>query len=278
MRNLLLLFIKYGGFVTFIILECICFYLIVNYNQTQKEIFINSTNLFAAKLNDQAQSIKKFTELKETSDSLRLENSQLLERIINLPGVQLTPASLPERIDSSGDQYRLIPSDICNKTLYLNNNYFTLCKGLKDGIKKDMGVISIKGVVGKVSAVSDHYAKVTTVLNNQSSISAMIKRKSFFGSLVWDNNGLNTFSLQGIPKYAQIEIGDTVITSGYSTIFPKGIIIGTISEFNTTEAYSYSIEVKTNTDLAALHTVYAIKNIMKEEQLSLENDINSSSE
>lgn len=270
MRNLLLLFIKYGGFVTFLVFELICFYLIVNYNQTQKDIFLNSSNLLAGGINEKALGIKKFSSLQETNDSLRLENSQLLEKIINLPGVELTPASLPKRIDSSGNQYRLIPSDICNKTLHLSNNYFTLCKGKKEGFKKDMGVISLKGVVGKVSAVSDHYAKVTTVLNSQSSISAMIKSKSFFGSLVWKNESLNSFSLEGIPKYANIEVGDTIITSGYSTIFPKGIIIGTISSFKTTEAYSYSIKVKTKTDLASLHTVYVIENLKREEQSLLE--------
>jgi rod shape-determining protein MreC len=274
MRGLLFLLVKYGGVVLFVLFECIAFYLVVNHNTHQRSIYVNSTNVFFGYLNEKATNIENFSRLQEVNDSLHLENAKLIEKIINIPGIQLTPVDIDIVQDQDTTQYKLLPSRICGKNVYLRNNYFTLCKGSADGIRKDMGVISSNGVVGKVSKVSEHYSLVITLLNVQSGISAMVLNNAYSGTLIWDVSDTKMMTLTGIPKHAKLSIGDTISTSGYSTVFPKGIMIGRIQNFELPDGdNNYRINVSLNTDIQNEEIVYIIDNQREEEQLILEQEI-----
>ncbi|MBL0098934.1 MAG: hypothetical protein IPP49_01870 [Saprospiraceae bacterium] len=138
MYNVIQLFVKYGGHILFVILEIICFSLIINYNKAQKDIFLNSSNVLAAKVAEQESKILHFTTLSLQNDSLMRENSTLIE---NLIAIEYSSEIIPGA-DSLYTRYSLIPASICNSTVHLRNNHFTLCKGSREGIKPEMGVIS----------------------------------------------------------------------------------------------------------------------------------------
>ena len=193
MYNVIQLFVKYGAHILFVVLEIICFYLIINYNLVQKEIFLNSSNVYAAKISEQQSKIAQFANLRRQNDSLMHENSTLIENLIN---IEYSSDRIPEA-DSLYTQYSLIPTTICNSTVHLRNNHFTLCKGSREGIRKDMGVISSHhGIIGIVRNVSDNFSHVMSLLNSQTQISCAIKNKKGHGSLVWKSmEGSSTTTL-----------------------------------------------------------------------------------
>ena len=267
MQNFIALIVKYGIHILFISLEIICFYLIISNNASQKSIWQNSTSLFADYLERRVDKVNNYIHLEEANDSLIAENASLLQRLIK--------ADLIEELaeDSLSNQYELIPSYVCNNTIHLRNNYLTLCKGENDGIEMDMGVISSTGIIGIVKEVNPHYARVISILHSQSKISCALKKSGAFGSLIWSGYLSQEMNLTSIPKHIDLRRGDTVVTSGYSTIFPKNIPVGTVSDFSVDRGSSnYNIEVKLLNDPIKTKTVYAIKNNLKEFQRAIEID------
>ncbi len=275
MRGLLYILIKYGGFVLFVVFECIAFYLIIKFNTHQSDIYLNSTNKLSGYINEQAQRIDDFRSLNEQNDLIQKENAELIEKIINLPGVQLTPIALSQ--DSAyqdSSQYKLTPVKICNKISRLRNNYFTLCSGSADGLKKGQGVVSKHGIVGRIKDVSEHYALVISLLNTQSGVSALVRNKNYIGTLEWTSNDPFIMTLYGVPKHADITLGDSVITSGYSTIFPPGLFIGTVDNFKLPAGdNNYEIDVRVKKDVMSEEFLYVITNKKAKEQLLLEEQI-----
>lgn len=270
MKNVIYLLVKFGIHFLFIGLEVICFYLIIKYNQTQKEIFINSTNVFATKINTRADRLEEYLRLEEVNDSLQIQNATLIKKFINSNLINL---STEDSIEIEGQQYQLIPSKICNSTFHLKNNFITLCNGRLSGVHKDMGVISPNGIVGQVTQVSDNYAKVMSILHSQSRISATIKRTNAYGNLRWDGESPLKMSLEAIPTHIDVLPGDTVITSGFSTIFPKGIQIGVIEKASKRNS-DYEITVRLFNDPSKWDVMYVVQNLLAEEQKILESSDN----
>ncbi|MBK8669514.1 MAG: rod shape-determining protein MreC [Saprospiraceae bacterium] len=273
MYNVIQLFVKYGGHILFVILEIICFSLIINYNKAQKDIFLNSSNVLAAKVAEQESKILHFTTLSLQNDSLMRENSTLIE---NLIAIEYSSEIIPGA-DSLYTRYSLIPASICNSTVHLRNNHFTLCKGSREGIKPEMGVISShKGLVGIVRNVSDNFAHVMSILHSQTRISCAIKSRQGHGSLVWRDMDPLRMTLEAIPKHEKIAIGDTVITSGYSTLFPRGIQVGKIEKFSVKPGNnSYDITVRLFNDLTNIKYAYVIQNRFGDEQTKLEKEVDN---
>jgi rod shape-determining protein MreC len=172
---------------------------------------------------------------------------------------RLIPAEKP--LDSCIlESYNLIPAQIINNSINQRNNHFTLDKGREHGIRTGMGVITRQGIAGIVDEVGDQYCTAISILHSAVQISAAIKRNGFFGSLVWKDMDPGHMILEAIPRQADILVGDTVITSGYSYKFPKGIFIGTVERFWTEGGSNYyTIEVKLHEDLARMDRVYAVE-------------------
>ncbi len=272
MKNILLIFIKYGTHLLFIVFQIVCFTLIINSNKVHGDIYDNTKSIYFENFNDRVDQLSDYLKLDEQNDSLVKENAKLMDIIINHPST-----SIKDTISDSLllQQYAFIPAEICNKTIHLRNNYFTLCAGRVDGAKPMMGVISAEGIVGITTRVSDHYSQVIPLLHSQSRISASIRGLDFFGNLVWKESSPRIMTLEAVPKHAPISIGDIVVTSGYSSIFPKDLPIGTIVNFEIAKGSSnYVIDVELFNDLNNLSYAYLVNNRLKEEQLNLENDIN----
>lgn len=271
MYNVIQLFVKYGAHILFVFLEIICFSLIINYNKAQKDIFLNSSNVFAGKIADQQARLLQFTKLQEQNDSLMRENANLIENLIS---IDYASASIPKP-DTVLNQYSLIPAFIINSSIHLRNNYFTINKGSREGIKKDMGVVSShSGLVGIVRNVNENFASVISLLHSQTKISCSIKNRLGHGTLVWNKIDPLRMNLESIPKHEKIAIGDTVITSGYSTMFPKGILVGKIEMYSVIPgSNSYNITVRLFNDLTNIQYCYVVQNRFAESQSQLEKEV-----
>ncbi len=260
MNNLLQFVIRYSAFLLFLLLEIIALFLVVRYNENQRSIFANSSNLISGKLYKMADDAVRYNRLQLISDSLAKENARLIERIFNLElSVQrFTPSDMP--LDSCLlDPYRIIDARIVSNSIHLRNNQFTLDKGTRDGLRKGMGVISAHGIAGIVDQVGDRYATAISVLHSAARISASIKRNQYFGSLVWRDIDPGHMILEAIPRQAEIIVGDTIVTSGYSFIYPKGIFIGTVAQVWTEGGSNYyTIKVRLHEDIARLDRVYVV--------------------
>ena len=275
MRNLLLLIAKYSSTILFILLEVICFYIIISFNKSQSEIWAHSANLFSGSVDERVQKTSDFFNLEAVNDSLLTENARLLETIINYRVFsKQNEFQEYEALDSTQLEYKFIPARITGKTINKRNNHITVNKGSLDSIKVGMGVISKDGLLGIVKSVSKNYSLVMTILHSQCRISAAIKNNDFHGTLIWDEMDPTIMKLTSIPKHAEIAIGDTIITSGYSTVFPYGIEIGTIQDFmvNRNED-AYSVIVKLFNDLPSETHAYLISSKDEEEKSKLEEEI-----
>lgn len=271
MRNFLQLFAKFGGFLLFLFLEGICFYLVVQFNKKQNQIFLSSTNAFVGGTIERYDAVVDYINLKDNIEELQLENARLRNQIKNAKYLDVIYQDSIKK-DTILQNFLYIPANVTSNSVLVSNNYFTLNRGKRHGIEKHMGVISAKGAaVGIVTNVSDQYAKVMSLLNRQSNLSASKKDGGYFGSLVWKGNDPRRMRLEAVPIHAKVTKGDTIQTSGYSHIFPKKLMIGTVSSVATQSGDNhYLIEVELFEDFGDLHNVYIVKNLMKKDIEKLE--------
>ena len=263
MRNPLLINNKLYIFILFIILEIISFVLIINYNNKQKDIFLYSSNLFSGYINSKYTNLLQYFDLKKTNEKLKKDNAFILQQSFNKNSKSVYNSKAGDTLLEK--EFNIIPATICNKSIDRRNNRMTLDKGSNEGIKKDMGVIDAYGIVGVVRKVNSNYASVIPLINTISRVSVLIKNKGYFGILEWEPYDYRKTKLTSIPKHAKIEKGDTIITSGFSTIFPEGILVGTIDEIRLERGSNYyNITVNLNNDLALVENVYVIENLKKD--------------
>ncbi len=269
MRNLLRFIIRYHFFFLFLLLETISIILIVQHNNYQKAQFINFTETLQGSFYEAFGGIREYLSLRQTNRELYMENTLLRNRIDRLlRNQELTRAtgydSIPHR------QFSYIPAKVINNSVNKQFNFITLNKGSHHGIEPEMAVVAPNGVVGMVYATSGNYATVIPMINRNFRLSAKILKNGYFGSLSWAGSGYREAILEEIPFHVEIQQGDTIVTSGYSAIFPEGILIGTIDEFEARQGNFYTITVDIAVDYKNLLYVTVIRNLLREEQRKLE--------
>lgn len=269
MQSLLLLLLRYGHVILFLILETFCFYLIVNNNEYQRSVFLHSSNELSGSMLQKVNQWNNYFHLQTINDSLARENARLREQLFYIRDMQ--SFQIDSNFLKEDTTISVIPARVINNTIHLQNNYITLNKGLKDGIEARMGVLSENGVVGVIEHVSESFATVLPFLNTRSRIRGKITRNDAIGTVSWDGKSVDQLLLEGIPKHLSIQIGDTVVTSGFSTIFPEGQMIGKVTEINLPRgSNTYQIILKTPVSMGQLRYVYIIKNNKQKERLELE--------
>lgn len=168
-------------------------------------------------------------------------------------------------------QYSYINAEVINNTVNFQKNYLTIDKGSSAGIEPDMAVIGPKGIVGIVFSTSEHFSTIMSVMHVDFKICAKFKKNNYFGSLVWQGDVKGNAKLLEIPYHVDIKLGDTVVTSGFSNIYPTGIPIGTVINYRKDKAENFcDIDIKLTTSFKNIQHVYIVKNVMKAEQDSLE--------
>ncbi len=270
MRNFIRFIIRNHFFLLFLLLEIVSFYFIFNYNQYHRNIYLSSSNQISGDFYERFNSVIQYFELKDTNEELAREIVELrnkLEKQANF--IPSFPAITTDTVTKQ--DYRYLSATVINNSVNKHFNYLTLNKGLKDGIKPDMGVISSRGLAGVVLNTSENFSTVISLLNTRLNISARLRETGFFGSLQWEGESYRKATLSGIPAHASPSVGDAVVTSGYSSIFPEDILIGTIDEINKDQGEGfYEIKVLLSVDFKNLRYVQVIEKLEGEEQRELE--------
>lgn len=271
MRNLIEFIIKYNHWLLFIILELVSFWLLFRFNNYQGSVFFTSANGLVGTIYEWTSSVGNYLHLKSTNEALLDRNLQLVIENERLQTVidELTNDSLPLPSDK---QFEITSARVISNSINKVDNYITIDKGENDGIATDMGVIGPEGIVGIVNLTSARHALVISVLNSKSSISCKLRRTGYFGNLKWEGGDPQTAELTDVPRHAEINTGDTVVTSGYSSVFPEGINVGTVSEHSLSDdGLTCHIKVKLSTDISKLNMVRVIKNNHADEVSELYN-------
>ncbi len=287
MYNLLLFFARFHAFILFIFLEIICFSLLVQHNPFQRTTIINSSNRVTGELYDKAHSVGEFVALRGENDSLLAENGRLKAQLLSIEerledNVNLLfkeeefcrdSSMLVYFEDTTEYTYNYVGAKVISNSTLKPNNYLTINKGHADGLQDEMGVIGRNGIVGVIKNVSKNFATVISVLHKSMRVSAKIRRNNFIGSLRWDGGDPRYAVLDDIPKHARVNIGDTIVTSGYSSFFPADIVVGVVENWSLAEAEGsnfFNIKVKLSTHFSSIRYVYVVDYAKKQEQKALE--------
>ena len=274
MRNLLEFLAKYNHWFVFLILEVVSMVLLFQYNSYQGSAWFSSANAVTGKLYEWDANVETFFSLTKVNQELTQRNAYLEQEVQKLSDslVSVTKDSSIYHRDQFAllRNYRLIPAKVVANSIDKPGNLMTIDKGSADGIHKDMGVISGTGVVGIVYLVAEHYAIVIPVLNTKSNISCMIQNRGYFGYLRWKGGVSDLAYLEEVPRHAHFKLGDYVVTSGYSAVFPPGVRVGRILHvFNSADGLSYRVQLRLSTDFARLRDVCVIDDTAMKERLKI---------
>ena len=270
MRNLLNFLAKYNHLIIFIILEGIALYLLGTANNYHNTRFVKGFRGLTAGIEKRVSNTRSYFHLREISQGLSRENAQLRANIEQLS--QKEDQVFFSVADTNLHQhYTFTSAEVVNNSVNRQKNFFTINKGRMQGISVNMAVISDDRVAGVIVGCSNNYSVAMSVLNLDFRISARLKSNGYFGSLSWDGKDYRQAILSEIPQHVTFGIGDTVETTSYSAIFPEGIVVGTVSGFEKSGGDFYSIKVSLATEFRKLRFVTVIGNLMREEQIELEN-------
>ena len=255
----------------FVLLETISFVLLFRFNNYQGSVYLSSVNAAAAYVNGIVSDVKSYFGLKSENETLFDENVRLritLEQYRDrLSQADLDTVSVP----LAG--FEVKRARVIKNSLNHADNYITLDKGSADGVYPDMGVVGTDGVVGIINVVGEHHAVAISVLNPKLRLSCKVKGSNYFGSLVWDAVSPRYAILEEMPRHVEFAPGDTIVTSGYSSVFPEGLMVGVISDYKKQRDDNfYALQVELSTDFGCLGYVRIISNRMKEEQDKLEKE------
>ena len=269
MRNLLNFLVRYNFVFIFLILEGITVSFLVTANDYHNTRFVNKMKGLTHGINLRMSNTRNFLNLSEINQQLAAENIALRNRIERMSGKDdMLFFSVSDSIYKQ--QYQFTTAEIVENSVNRQKNFFTINKGKREGLEVDMAVTSGDGVAGVIVGCSENYSVAMSLLNIDFRLSSRIKSNGYFGSLNWDGRIYSHAVLSEIPQHVTINVGDTIETTGYSAIFPEGIMVGIVSDFEKTGGDFYKIRVALVTDFKKLHFVNVIGNMKKEEQMELE--------
>jgi len=271
MRNLLIFISKYNAFFLFIIFEVGSLIILVNYNSFQKATYISSSNQITGQAYEKVSQLSGYLTLGKINDSLASENAKLRNELRSSFYLDtLTKRKVTDSIYKQ--QYTYVVAKVINNSVNQRNNYITINKGSKDGIAKDMGVICADGVVGFVVNTTEHLANIQSVLHKKTRISAMLADTKDLGNFLWgDNLDPHQGLLLDVSNNVKPRIGQKVVTSTLSSLYPVGIPIGTISNLHAKEGGLFlNMDVALSVDYSKLEYVYVINNRSALEQIQVE--------
>ena len=264
MRNLLDFLRKYHHWFIFILLEVASGVLLFQYNIYQGSVWLSSANAMVGKIYQWESEVTSFFSMSKANKELALRNIYLERQVDQLRRLytDLTKdTTVMERDELQFlSQYKLIPAKVVDNSLNREENLMTIDKGRADGVEVDMGVACGNGVVGVVYLVSEHYSVVIPVLNASSSrISCSIRNRGYFGYLRWYGGDPSVAYVEDVPRHAKFSLGEWVVTSGFSSIFPSGVLVGKIEQvYNSHDGLSYKLKVRLSTDFGCVRDVCVI--------------------
>lgn len=277
MRNLINFLLRHSSWIVLAIYVAISCVLLFGRNPYQRSIYLSSANQVAAAVYDLQSEVTSYFGLREVNRDLQLRNGELEMEVINLKEQlnryrsSVGKDTIP--FDSVLHDYDFAVARVVNNSIAQINNYITIDKGRAEGIEPKMGVVDQNGVVGIINVVGEHHSVAISVLNPKLRLSCKVKGSDYFGSLVWDAVSPRYAVLEEMPRHVEFAPGDTIVTSGYSSVFPEGIMVGIISDYKKQRDDNfYTLRVELSSDFSGLGYVRIISNRQKEEQNKLEKE------
>lgn len=272
MQQLVYFIRKFKYFLFFLLLEIIALFLIFNNHSFHKSKYVNSSRAITGWFYTTSSNVSAYFNLHQENKVLVEENLVLknqLEKIFTLTDT-LQKSGVIDSVRFH-QKYEFISAKIIKNEYHKSFNHLLLDKGKKDAVFKEMGVINSKGILGITDATSTNYARVQSILNKNSRINARFKNNFYFGTLIWNGKNYHRVQLIDIPRQAPVSLGDTIITGGKSTIFPEGILIGTVQKINLESTTTNSLDIELFNDMSNIGNAYIINNFEKIEIRTLEN-------
>jgi rod shape-determining protein MreC len=264
MRSLFAFLWKYQFTVVFLILEGIALSLLFNSYAYHRSMLFNAVGSVTGNIYQISANITGYFELGEENEQLLDENRKLRNELLGIFRQSDTSSTLYDSL------FEFIPARVISNSTDNRNNFLLINKGSKDSIREEMGVISPRGVAGIVVGVSENYACVMSVLHKNSRISAKIKKSNQLVNVIWQGIDYRHGTVTDIPSHILLSPGDTIVTSGFSLVFPEGIDIGTVKgQEKPPDKALGNAEMAFSTDFNNLLYVYVIRNRHKKEQQQL---------
>ncbi len=265
MQQIVNFIIRNKIFLLFLLLFAISFFLTVQSHSYHKSKFTNSANFLSGGVYQSVSNIGSYFDLRKENEILLEENRRLKSILYNSEKDSLKEV-FKDSLLFVNASYKITAAQVYKNSFSATNNYLTINKGKRNNIAQDFGVITSKGIIGIIDNTSKKYARVMSVLNTNIRVNAQLKKTNHFGTLSWNGLSSELVQLLDLPKQAPVAVGDTIITGGLSTIFPKGIPIGIISSFKIDETENYfEIDVKLFNDMTNIGHVYIIENLDSQE-------------
>jgi rod shape-determining protein MreC len=279
MHKLLDFLVRKRHWALFLLLEVFSFALIYRNSAYQHSVMFSTANTAAASVVSVGGSVISYMSLREVNDALMEKNAYLEMEVLRLRSKleelnaddSLYKAYHPDSI--ANFPYAVTKAQVLDNSVSYISNYITINKGKADGIMPDMGVISAGGVTGIVSTVSEHYAVIIPILNPKFRLSCKVSGSNYFGSMSWNGRDTKYAQLDELPRHVEFNVGDTIVTSGFSAIFPEGLLVGTIHDFERQRDDNfYSLTIELSTDFHNLGNVMVIKNYHQQERRQIEKE------
>lgn len=276
MRNILRFLARYSTILFFVFLEAISLYLLFNNNNYQQSALFSTANRLNGWLFTMEESVLGYFNLRENNNVLLKQNNDLELEVSRLKSAlrQFTDSTkIPQLKIKESEEYSLIPARVIKNSVTRQRNFITLNVGKADGVKPEMGVANAEGIVGVVSLVSEHFSIVIPVLNRDQRFSCKLKNMNASGSLTWDGFDRRFATLEEIPPYISVSKGDTIVTSGFSAVFPEGLMVGTVEDYKISDDANYlSLKIRLATHFAAISNVRVINYKHKVEMNQLQEE------
>ena len=268
MRSLLDYLVKYSYVFLFILLEILSLVLLFGFNDRQKLAFVTSANSVSGSIYELFSNVDVYFNLRRENTLLGEENARLRSMLYELTDSQT--------VDSARNMSRdgVIAARVIDNSVRKDDNYMTVNKGSNDGVGKGMGVYNSTGVIGVIMASGKSYSVVMPILNGNTSISSKIKGTDNFGFLEWSGGDPYTAQLKDVPYHSNVEVGDTVVTTGFSSVFPENITIGTVADVQRlSNGYTLKILVSLAVDMSDLGWVYIHSKTVDPEIIDLQQQL-----
>ena len=274
MRNLLDFLARHNHWFVFVLLEVISAVLLFKYNSYQGSVWFSSANAVSGRVYEASAAVGQYFSLVTVNRQLTQRNVYLEREVARMAqehAEATADSSYLQRLQNNQtNRYRSVPACVVSSSLDRLNNFITIDKGEADGVKKDMGVVCGTGIVGIVYLTSAHYSVVIPVLNSKSNISCSIRGRGYFGYLHWMGGVPDEAYLDDVPRHARFRIGDVIVTSGYSSVFPQGMLVGKVMRvYNSANGLSFRLRIKLTTDFGNLRDVCVITDAAVAERVKL---------
>lgn len=276
MRNVFLFIRKYANFLFFLVLQIIALSFLFRYNKYHEAVFMNAAGEITGSLDQRYSTVEYYFKLKKINEQLAAENARLNQRLKeNYEGPDAGGKQVLDTVQVDSllqiRKFTWLDARVVGSTVSTRTNFITIHRGSNQGVHPNMGVVSPQGIVGTVVNVSENYSSVMTLLHTQYKVVVKLKNGGDRGTVEWDGVSPAYVTLKDIPKSAKVQIGDSVVTSPTSSLFPGNIMVGTVDEVMDDKSSNfYTLRLKPATDFYNVEYVYVISNAQREEQQRME--------